>query len=70
MTKNRGILTADALAIFNLEGLGLSEQEVQTLEELDKLSYSEEQIRAFLKAGMRGKNEKTSLSFWCIHNHH
>lgn len=58
MTKNRDILTAGALAIFYLEGLGLSEQEVQTLEELDKLSYSEEQVRAFLKAGMRGQNAK------------
>ena len=55
MTKNSDF--EDALAIFRLEGLELSEHEVQALRELDQLQYSEEQIRTFLKAGRRGADE-------------
>lgn len=58
MTKNNDF--EDALAIFRLEGLELTEQEVQLLMELDQLPFSEEQIRAFLKAGRRGADESKS----------
>ncbi|MCP4234501.1 MAG: DUF1456 family protein [Aestuariibacter sp.] len=47
----------DALAIFRLEGLELTEQEIQLLRELDQMPFSEEQIRAFLK-GFCGRTDK------------
>ncbi|MCG8381742.1 MAG: hypothetical protein MJA28_05915 [Gammaproteobacteria bacterium] len=58
MTKNSDF--EDAFAIFRLEGLELTEQEIQLLRELDQLPFSEEQIRAFLKAGRRGADESKS----------
>jgi len=58
MTKNSDF--EDALAIFRLEGLELTEQEIELLRELDQLQYTEEQIRAFLKAGRRGADESKS----------
>lgn len=58
MTKNSDF--EDTVAIFRLEGLELAEQEVQILRELDQLPYSEEQIRALLKADQRCADESKS----------
>jgi len=58
MTKNSDF--EDTVAIFRLEGLELVEQEIQILRELDQLPYSEEQIRAFLKADQRSADESKS----------